>query len=149
MAELNNVYKLEHTLNTLIFSDNKCSVHFDYSKNKDGTKYKLKIYTFNPTHNTFFLFYKTSTNIVQESSMIQKDNHYKTILLNSAIDYLKQNTVPKTQLNYTIIWSHNEINKKNVSYFVGATIKDIVDKFFVGKNHHDYVIYEIKLNPVS
>lgn len=146
----NDIYRLEHCIQTLIFSDNKCTVHFEYYENKQKDKFGLEILTFNPIHNTFFLFHKVEVNIINELTDTAEGLCLcKIKLLELSIDHIKSIKEPNNILHYTVIWCNINDNKRITSYFMGRTITDIIEKFFIGKNHHDYLIYEIKLNPLS
>lgn len=54
--------------------------------------------------------------------------------------------------SFTVRWSKKEngqLGDSNLSYFYCHDVLDVVNKFFDGKSVNDYVIYEIKLNPIA
>jgi hypothetical protein len=54
--------------------------------------------------------------------------------------------------SFTVNWSKKEngtLGSYNTSYFYCHDITEVISKFFAGKSVRDYVIYEIKLNPIS
>ena len=130
---------LENQIQTLVYADNQCSVHFDYSYNSD-TKYStIKVFTFNPKHGTTFLLHSASISGELDVS--------KVGLLKDVLAFLKNSIQPKQNLNYTIKWRKLDETCTHISYFCGKTVVEIVDKFFVDKNHFDYIIENMVLNP--
>lgn len=136
------IYTLENQIQNLVFNDNKCSVHFDYTYSDKLKHLTLSVHTFNPVHKTTFLLYSTS--IYTDGKKDQLDK-FKVKLLEEVSNYLKANIEPKQNMSYTVHWRKN--SSEHTSYFSGKTFPEIVDKFFIGKNHHDYVIIKMVLNP--
>ena len=151
-SNTNIINKLENDIHNIIYNDNKSTTHYDYHFNNNKTKYYLKIYTYNPRHNTTFLFLTEETDIDDNilSSTDNLDNNLGDIkikLLKTALWHVKRIKPPKYNLNYTIQWKKKHEDEYFVSHFSGNTIKQIIDKFYDGKNYHDYIIYSAKLNP--
>ena len=40
-------------------------------------------------------------------------------------------------------------NKMNKSSFYGHTIEEVLQKFYYGKSRNNFIIYNIRLNPIS
>lgn len=131
----NVILKLEHDISTFISSDNKCTVHFEYSigKNPDKflTDHTVSAYTVNPNSAETFLL-KSETADTKEHA------------LKKLLDYVK---AQKGLNSFTVRWTKSGEAKPVVSYFYCHDVLDVVEKFFHGKNSVDYIVYEIKLNP--
>lgn len=144
--------KLEHLVYELVRNDNGCSVHFNYfdlsnddnsdsDSDPDNDKINtinLVASTFNPIHNTSFLLWN--------GNGIDKED-----VLEQLLHYLKTQIQPKHILHYKIKWKKTEyeLTEYHESYFVGKTALEVLRKFFHDKNTHDYVIYEMTLQPSS
>lgn len=76
------------------------------------------------------------------------DTH--TQALAKILEYLEH--TKNNMSTFTVHWTRLEngnVTTYNTSYFYCHDIMEVVNKFFDGKNTRDYVIYDIKLNPVS
>ena len=51
--------------------------------------------------------------------------------------------------SYTIEWFNKSENKMNNSSFYGRNIEEVLQKFYYGKSRNYYIIYNIRLNPIS
>jgi len=51
--------------------------------------------------------------------------------------------------SYTIEWFNKSENKMNNSSFYGRNIEEVLQKFYYGKSRNNYIIYNIRLNPIS
>jgi hypothetical protein len=123
--------ELEDNISKMIYSDNGRTTHFSYT-NKDNI-YNVSVYTYNRINKETFLLYKSSSD--SYSNCLEK-----------VIQYL---SLGKSR-SYTVNWSRIdrsiEIQK---SYFYCTDIEDVLYKFFEGKDKNLYIIYEIKMNPIS
>lgn len=138
---LTRTIELEAEISATIHKDNNCTVTFDYSIGEGITDRASKVsaYTFNPLTEEFFLLY----------TVFGKD---KIRCLESLLVYVQTHT--KEMSSYTVSWSRKVLgsvgsmrSKVNVSYFYGKNVKDVIDKFFAGKDPDMYYVWEIKLNP--
>lgn len=139
------VLNFEHQIASFLASDNKsgCTVHFDYTEayldpknigKNPTTEWTAIAHTFNPTTEETFL--------LKEEKAYTKEKALKKIL-----EYLKQQ---KGESPFSVSWTKKgEGSKTNTSHFYCHDIKDVVEKFFHGKNSEDYIVYEIKLNPIA
>lgn len=69
--------------------------------------------------------------------------------LTKILDFVKKSNPYNT---FTVNWSKIEngrIGKQNTSFFYCHDMLEVTKKFFTGKSTKDYIIYEIKLNPIS
>jgi len=142
------VLNLEHQITAFLNTDNKsnCTVHFDYREehsfdkgkgngNNPTTEWEVTARTYNPvTEETFLL-----------KSTIAKT---KEIALKKIFDILKKQ---KGENSFTVKWAKKGDNTEGIidSYFFVHDVLDVVENFFHGKNPEEYIVYEIKLNPIS
>lgn len=124
--------RLEHQINNIVQKDNGCTVHYDYKELDEG--FKLSSSTYNPSHNTTFLLWEGIGST-------------KVGVLEKLFDYVKKEIPPANSLTYKITW--NKKGESFESYFNGKTVTEIVNKFFHDKNPHDFIIYEMRLMPMS
>jgi hypothetical protein len=140
------VLNLEHQIAFFLSSDNKsqCTVHFDYKEEylekgnigkNPSTEWTAIAQTFNPVTDETFLL-KTETASTKEKA------------LKKILDYLKKQ---KGESPFTVKWMKKGDNstKQNESHFYCHDILGVVENFFHGKNPEDYIVHEIKLNPIS
>jgi len=130
------VLKLEHEISTFISLDNGCTVHFEYDLKGVplNTHHIVSAYTVNPKSDETFLL-KSATDYSKEKALKQ------------ILDYVK---AQKGLNSFTVKWmKKDEIQTVNTSYFYCHDVIDVIEKFFYGKNSVDYIVYEIKLNPMS
>lgn len=134
------IVKLEHDISTFINKDNGATVHFEYEygwiESKSETHieaHTANVYTHNiKTGETFLL--KSSYSITKEKALEQILEYVKTMHGLSS---------------FTVKWKKAGDNDVYTSYFYCHDVTDVVKKFFTGKDVIDYIIYEIKLNPLS
>lgn len=70
--------------------------------------------------------------------------------LQKILDFV--NKSKNTFQTFTVHWTKIEngnLGSYNTSFFYCHDMLEVVNKFFVGKSPKDYVIYDIKLNPIS
>lgn len=138
-----DIIKLEDKITSIIKTDGK-TVHFDYSDNKtesffsnQSVNYTVSAYTFNSKSGETFLL-KT----VVAKSPIQA--------LEAILDYVTRTN--ESSSSYTVEWCKKEngrLGKYNISYFYCKNPKEVLDKFYSGKNEDDYEIFLLKLNPIA
>lgn len=137
-----DILKLEHEISTVIQKDNGSSVHFKYdvSVPHKGTdpeeEYTVRAYTVNNKTKEPFLL-KIGRGKTKEDAL-------QTIL--SYVLKAKQDFG-----SFTIIWNKKNGREsiKNTSYFYCQNILEALEKFFDDKSTDDYIIYEVKANPIS
>lgn len=139
------VLNLQHQIATFIDTDNvsKCTVHFDYNENyldkgnigkNPATEWTVSAITVNPTTDETFLL-KTETAPTKEKA------------LKKILEYIKKQ---KGESSFSVTWiKKGEGSKTNMSHFYCHDMIDVVEKFFHGKNPEEYVVFEIKLNPIA
>jgi hypothetical protein len=140
---------LEWQIMELIKNDNGNTVHFDWSHVDDNLV--LTTRTYNQIHKTSFIMCKKSIPIYSHIT--------KSKLLEQTLEYLKTNIPLKSANTYTVHWAKktNDPTKEDynatpiihTSYFYGVDILDVCNKFYDGKHSWDFVVYDIKLNPLE
>ncbi len=136
---LTRTIELEAEISATIHKDNNCTVTFDYSIGEGITDKASKVsaYTFNPLTKEFFLLH----------TVFSKD---KIRCLEALLEYVKSHNANCN--SFTVTWGRrnyesSSVRKREVSYFYAESVKDVVDKFFAGKDVTAYIVWEIKLNP--
>jgi hypothetical protein len=127
---------LEKQIIDLIEKDNsnRCDVEFVYAPgNHNGID--LFVITHNPIHKTAFLFSK-DWGLTEENA------------LENLIKELHHPNKKKEEFTFTVTWEKVGSTTQN-SYFSGTDMYDVLDKFYHGKNPKEYVIFNVKLNPIS
>jgi hypothetical protein len=126
---------LENKISEFIKLDNKCTVHFDYKKAHSSLdKVELTVTTFNPAHDEKFVLMKTT-----EVGTLK--------CLEKVLSYLEHHK--KYQSSYTVLWSEKTKFQINTSYFYAYDMQEVLDRFYESKDRHAFIIYEMKLNPIS
>lgn len=143
--------ELENQITQLLESDGK-TVSFKYDwvdiptknigqlsniRNQEFQKAEVAAFTKNKTTGETFLLKSTIG-----------DTH--TECLQKILDFL--NKANQTMSVFTVHWAKKEngqLGPYNTSYFTCHDIVEVVNKFFAGKSVKDYVIYDIKLNPIA
>ncbi len=114
-------------------NSNKCTVDFVYSPSEHQGM-DLYVITHNPVHKSNFLFSKTWG--VSEFEALQK-----------CVNNLGKPD-KSSENNYTVTWEKVGGTTQN-SYFTGQDVYDVLNKFYFQKIKEEYIIFNIKLNPVS
>jgi hypothetical protein len=122
---------IEHEIAAFIAKDNGATVHFRYDLNNNNN---VKAHTINNVNKEMFLLKEAEGDDVFES-------------LNKILEYVKS---LDGMSSFTVNWNKaNSLSNIQTSYFYCHDVADVVDKFFSDKNTADYIVYEIKLNPVA
>ena len=93
----------------------------------------------------------TLNSITQETFLLKEvigETHLEC--LTKILEYVEH--TKETMNSFTIHWSKKEnggLGSYNTSYFYCHHILEAMDKFFLNKDVRDYVIYDVKLNPIS
>jgi len=140
---------LEWQIMEIIKNDNANTVHFDWSYSDENLV--LTTRTYNSLHKTSFIMCKKTTSLLTVNPKIE--------LLEKTLEYLKINIPSKSINTYTIHWTKktNDPTKENfnqtpiihTSYFYGVEMLDVCNKFYDGKISSDFIVYDIKLNPME
>jgi hypothetical protein len=144
------IIELEDKISQIVFSDNKRTVHFEYSTQEFETpfnaletaqtlytkskKFQVIAHTYNSQNKETFLL-KTEVGESYEEC------------LQKIFDYIQNRR--KIVNSYTVIWCKKKDNIRQTSYFFGSSVIEVVEKFFNGKDPNEYLVYEIKMNPLS
>jgi len=126
---------LEHEIAAFITKDNGATVHFKYEETHNH-KHRVSAYTVNNSNKEMFLLKSVETYLPKDA-------------LDDILTYVKS---LKGMSSFTVKWNKNLCPSDlpiQTSYFYCHDITDVVNKFFSDKNIADYVVYEIKLNPIS
>ena len=105
---------------------------FNYTQEDEGVK--LDLITINPKHDESFLFH----------SSVGAD---KITVLNTMVDYAAK-TYRRKQ-SYTVQWSQRGSGDLHTSYFRARDMFEVLEKFFHGRNQHEYVVFSLTMNPVA
>lgn len=131
--------KLESQIITMVFNDNRNTVHFDYHVNIDSARenIRLDLYTKNARHDAIFLMHQT-----RGDSSIDA--------LNRMITYLKDHHQAREKNSYTVYWrSKVDANSaEKSSYFFEYSEAEVRRKFFYNKKEEDFDI-RIVQNPMA
>ena len=133
--------KLESEIITLIFNDNRNTVHFDYHVDIDDAEkgIRLDLYTQNPHHDTIFLLYQayglSSVHALEKTISHLQEQHYTQGEKNS----------------YTVTWrnKNEDSSKEQTSYFYEYSEEEVQTKFFYNKKEKDFEIISIQQNPLA
>lgn len=123
-----NKERIEWEIARLIKEDNGSITHFSYSENE------LRVITFNPIKNESFLLKEVTTENVEQA-------------LSDILKWLQQKKSDRN--SYTVNWTKKGEHKMYNSYFCCSSVREVIDTFYYDKNEQDYIIYEIKQNPIS
>lgn len=139
MRKKDRRFDLEGEIVTLVFEDNKNTVHFDYHVDIDDVDYsiRLDLYTRNARSGAVFLLHQT-----RGTSSVD--------VLQKMLRYLESQHLSDEKYSYTVKWVDRNDKERNehVSYFYEASEQDVRKKFFYNKREEDYLI-TIEKNPLS
>ncbi len=145
---------LERDICDRVKRDNNCSAHFIW--NIKDSVLSCRLVTLNPRHNTHFLLCQESVGI-DTSGESEVESYYVTVLekINSLLDAAK-NTEKRDLICYVVQWKKKNWDGSNLvlsdtytSYFYGANLKEVVDKFYYEKSPDEIVVYHIEMVSAS
>ena len=145
---------LERDICDRVKRDNNCSAHFIW--NIKDSVLSCRLVTLNPRHNTHFLLCQESVGI-DTSRESEVESYYVTVLekINSLLDAAK-NTEKRDLICYVVQWKKKNWEGSNLvlsdtytSYFYGANLKEVVDKFYYEKSPDEIVVYHIEMVSAS
>lgn len=125
--------KSEIEISEKIMNDNGCQTHFEYVDY--GDRVQVIARTYNPgTKEIFVLTTATGDN--------------EQICLETISEYV--DTIKTNISSFTVEWARKGDNGvRHKSYFHGVDVKEVCDKFYGNKKREEYIVYEIKINPIS
>lgn len=134
-TELKNIALLEAEILEEVRKTNpKHTVQFSYSE-----PYDVKVTTFNPLLAEFFT-------LATMGSTLSKEDALQKVLV-----YIK--THREEYNSFTVTWAKKIVGSNDTkpapSVFYCNSIRQVLDKFFDGKDEEMYIIYEIKMNPIA
>ncbi len=139
MRKKDRRFDLEGEIITLIFEDNRNTVHFDYHVDIDDVDYSimLDLYTRNARNGAIFLLHQT-----RGTSSVD--------VLQKMLNHLKSGSLREEKYSYTVKWidRHDSERHEHVSYFYESSERDVRKKFFYNKREEDYLI-TVEKNPLS
>ena len=139
MRKKDSRFNLEGEIVTLVFEDNRNTVHFDYHVDIDDVDYSimLDLYTRNAKSGAIFLLHQT-----RGTSSVD--------VLNKMLKYLQGQHLSQEKYPFTVKWiDRTDTDKKeHVSYFYEVSEEDVRSKFFYNKREQDYLI-TVEQNPLS
>lgn len=139
MRKKDKRFDLESQIMTLVFEDNRSTVHFDYHVDIDDVDYSimLDLYTRNARNEAIFLLHQT-----RGTSSVD--------VLEKMLTYLKSQNKSDEKYSFTVKWiDRNEPNREeHISYFYEASEADVRQKFFYNRKESDFLI-TIEKNPLS
>lgn len=139
MRKKDRRFELEGEIVTLIFDDNRNTVHFDYHVDIDDVdnSVQLDLYTRNSKNNAIFLLHQT-----RGTSSVRA--------LENMLDYLRQSHKDEEKNSYTVKWvdRNDPTKKEHVSYFYEFDENSVRNKFFYNRSEQDFLI-SIEMNPIS
>lgn len=126
---------LEDKITKLVAIEGK-TIHFEYNESTIGY-FEVIVYSFNSKFGETFLL-KRVVGVTYELALAEILNY---------VEHSK-----KTMGSYTVTWSkkvNGNLTETNISYFYCQNLYEVLDKFYFNKDIFDYVIFNIKLNPIS
>lgn len=128
----NKILQLEHEISSFINKDNNATVHFEYHV-ESFASVTASAFTLNSTSKEIFLLKTVRT-------------QSKELALEEILEYVKKQ---KGLNSFTVRWAKAGTIQIETSHFYCHDVTDVIKKFFAKKDVVDYVIYEIKLNPIA
>lgn len=132
-------FRLESEIISIVFEDNRNTVHFDYHVDIDNelNSIRLDLYTKNDRNNEIFLLHQT-----HGGSSVD--------VLTKMREHLQSNHQKGQKNSYTVKWRSLKAQdeKEHISYFFEYSESDVLKKFFYNKNEADFAV-SISLNPIS
>jgi len=125
---------LESEISDIIKKDNNCNTHFDYIKDNDN--YSIRVTTYNPI--------KKETFLLIEIPCIDFIYGLKQVK-----EWVLSHNIGTGEVSHTILWTKIGDSHTYMSHFYAKNVRKALDKFFYDKDESKYIVYEIKMNPIS
>lgn len=139
MRKKDKRFELEGEIVTLIFEDNRNTVHFDYHVDIDDTEHSilLDLYTRNAKNGAIFLLHQT-----RGTSSVD--------VLSKMLEHLRSENLSDEKYSYTVKWidRNDDAKQEYVSYFYENSEREVRKKFFYNRREEDYLI-TIEKNPMA
>lgn len=133
--------QMESEIIKQVYADNKRTAHFSYNQIGEASslplnkKTQLVVTTFNPDNGESFVM----------KTFVGRD---KEDCLGQVLDYL--DLIKKNENSFTVSWARKgEHMDTHKSHFYANSVVEVVEKFFANKMVDEYIVYEIKLNPIA
>jgi hypothetical protein len=144
------IIDLEDKISKIVFVDNKRTVHFEYSQQEFETPFNVlesgqPVYTKTKHHQVIAHTYNSGN---RETFMLKSEvgSSYEECL-EKIHNYILNHR--KSVSTYTVVWCKKQNTKQETSYFIGSSVIEVINKFFDGKDPDEYIVYTIKMNPIS
>ncbi len=139
MRKKESRFELEGEISTLIFDDNRNTVHFDYHVDIDDVdnSIMLDLYTRNARSGAIFLLHQT-----RGTSSVD--------VLQKMLNHLRSQHLSDEKYSYTVKWIDRNDPKRteHISYFYEHSETDVRKKFFYNRREEDFLI-TVEKNPLS
>lgn len=135
--ETNKQMLLESEIFDFIKKDNGCSTHFEYNRSQiDNSLKSIRVTTHNPKKQETFLLIE-----------VPCDDAIDGLLkVNS---WIKTHNISNEEFSHTVLWTKKGESSTYKSHFYATNARKALDKFFYDKSESEYVIYEVKINPIA
>jgi len=137
---------LERKIYNVIKSDNGCETYVEFevmeTMNKGDitnsivshTYLEARAITYNPIKQESFLLVK----VIAENEMDGLRKVLDYILTHRSFNY-----------SHTLTWSNKKDGVTKTSYFYAKDAMEALEKFYHDKDRGNYIVYNVKLNPIS
>lgn len=135
--DTNKQMLLESEIFDFIKKDNGCNTHFEYIKSSiDNSLKSIRVTTYNPKKQETFLLIEIPCFDVVDG----------LIQVNS---WIKTHNISDQEYSHTILWTKKGEPQTYKSHFYATNARKALDKFFYDKSESEYIIYEVKINPIA
>lgn len=135
--DTNQVMLLESEIFDFIKKDNGCTTHFEYNRSTiDNSLKSIRVTTFNPK--------KQETFLLIEIPCVELIDGLKQVN-----NWIKTHSISDQEFSHTVLWAKKGESSHYKSYFYATNARKALDKFFYDKSESEYIIYEVKINPIS
>ena len=71
----------------------------------------------------------------------------KVEVLEEMLEYAAKSS--QQEQSFTVQWTQRGSGELHTSYFRAHTMYEVLDKFFHGREKHEYVLFSITMNPIA
>jgi hypothetical protein len=142
------IIKLEHEISNLIQKDNGNTVHFEYVQTLESPANTKLLSQFKEPNIEEIVSAYTVNHTTQEQFLLKS---VQALSKEAALEIILEYVRKQKELGpFTVIWAKRDSGSHtNTSYFYCHDIMDALTNFFKGKEVKDYIIHEVKSNPIS
>jgi hypothetical protein len=127
--------EIEEKIKDIIKKDNECDVRFEYTTAiEEDVNVEVTAKTFNPKTQEVFLLFKGIGKTSEEA-------------IKKILDYIENHR--QNYASHTVVWASKKDMKQQTSYFHSKDAMEALEKFYHGKLREHYVVFNVKLNPMS